>query len=330
MIPDKGDGHMRIHFWGVRGSIPTPLSPLQIQNRIAAVVQRISAKDVESADSREKFLASLPEWLFGTVGGNTSCVELETESGDCIIFDAGSGLRELSLNLKQRPVYAAGGITYHIIFSHFHWDHLQGLPFFGQAFDPRNRIVFYSTDPDLERILCEQMKAPYFPVPMKGPGGFGAKLEFVHLDSPGREFMIGGSKISWHTVNHPGGCTAYQVLDHGKKFIYSTDTELTRNDFLRTPENIAFFSDADVLVMDSQYTMGEALEKTGWGHSAFSLSVDFALTWGVKALMLFHHEPTYTDQKIFTLRQSASWYQEYAGAHKIDIQVAREGQDIFI
>lgn len=318
---------MRIHFWGVRGSIPAPLSPLQIQNRIAAVVQRISARDVESADTREKFLASLPEWLFGTVGGNTSCVEVENENGDCIIFDAGSGIRELALNLTQRPGHSAGGNTYHIIFSHFHWDHLQGLPFFVQAFNPRNRIVFYSTNPDLQKILEDQMRPPYFPVPMQG---FRAQLEFVHLNNAQKRFSIGSSTVVWHEVNHPGGCTAFMVNEKGKKFIYSTDTELTRDDFLKTEENEAFFENADILVVDSQYTMGEAIEKTGWGHSAFSISVDFALNWGVKQLVLFHHEPTYTDQKIFSLRQSADWYREYAGSRLIDIQIAREGQDIII
>lgn len=321
---------MRIHFWGVRGSIPSPLSPLQIQNRIAAVVQRVSAKDIESADSREKFLASLPEWLFGTVGGNTSCVEIENESGDCVIFDAGSGLRELALNLKQRPGHTSGGNTYHLIFSHFHWDHIQGLPFFEPAFDPRNKIILYSTNPEIKAILNQQMTYPYFPISMQGSDGFKATLEFIHLDSSNKTFTIGSSTIGWHVVNHPGGCTAFKVTENGKKFIYATDTELTRDDFLKTEENIDFFTNADILVVDSQYTMGESLEKTGWGHSTFSLSVDFALNWDIKKLILFHHEPTYTDKKIFSLRQSAEWYCEYAGSKKIDIMIALEGQDFLI
>lgn len=321
---------MRIHFWGVRGSIPTPLTPLQIQNRIAAVVQRITVKDVESADSREKFLASLPEWLFGTVGGNTSCVEVENESGDCIILDAGSGIRELSLNLKERHRHKTTGNTYHILFSHFHWDHIQGLPFFAQAFDPHNRIIFYSINPDLEHILAEQMKYPYFPVPMQGSGGFGAKLEFVHLKPEDSTISIGSSTISWHKVNHPGGCIAFKLAENGKKIVYSTDTELTADDFLQSDANTEFFSNADILIMDAQYTMGEALEKSGWGHSSFSLSVDFALKWGIKKLILFHHEPTYNDQKIYSLRQSADWYQKYAEKRLLKISIACEGQDVYI
>ncbi len=319
---------MKISFWGVRGSIPTPLSPLQIQNRIAAVVQRVTAKDVTSADAREKFLASLPEWLFGTVGGNTSCVELENGQGDCIVLDAGSGLRELSLNLKNRSGHSSGGMTYHLFFSHYHWDHLQGLPFFAQAFDPRNRIVFYGTEDDFRERLNYQMKPPFFPVPMEGPMGFRASLEFVALTPETGPLRIGDTSVFWKRVNHPGGCTAYRFEENGKSLIYATDTELSRDDFLDTDDNRKFFSDADVLIMDSQYTMDEALEKTGWGHSSFSITVDFALNWRVKKLVLFHHEPTYTDKKIFSLRQSAEWYREYAGSSPVEISIAREGMEL--
>lgn len=321
---------MHIHFWGVRGSIPTPMSSLQIQSRIAAVVQRISEKDIVSVDAREKFLSFLPEWIFGTVGGNTSCIEIQNTQKDLLIFDAGSGLRELSLDLRQRAGFSSGGKTFHIFFSHFHWDHIQGIPFFSQGFDPRNKIIFYSTRPDLEKILLEQMRQPYFPVPMSGPGGFQAQLDFVMLSNPEKAINIGNTKIEWLSVNHPGGCVAYKVSENGKTVIYSTDTELTHENFLDTPENRNFFNDADILILDSQYTMNEAIEKNGWGHSSFSLSVDFAITWNVKELVLFHHEPTYSDKKIYTLRQSAEWYCDYANSRKVVISVAREGLEIDI
>lgn len=318
---------MNVHFWGVRGSIPAPLTPIQIQNRVAAVVQRITAKDVQDADSRERFLASLPKWLFGTVGGNTSCVEVQTTEGDTIILDAGSGIRELSEYIstqKEEP----RGRTYHIFLSHFHWDHLQGLPFFTPAFNPANRIVFYSTNADLRTLLNRQMERPFFPVPFEDPDGLRAKLEFVHLSDSESGVRIGQTDIQWLDMDHPGGCVAYRIEDAGKIFIYATDTELNNGNFEKNEKNTRFFSCADAVVMDSQYTMNEALQKTGWGHSSFSMTVDFALNWNFKKLLLFHHEPAYSDKKLHAVKQSASWYANYGGSGQVDIEIACEGMEL--
>ena len=320
---------MKVHFWGVRGSIPTPLTPLQIQNRVAAVVQRITATDIRDADSRERFLASLPKWLFGTVGGNTSCVELETSQGETIILDAGSGLRELSLNLNERPS-SPKGKTFHLFLSHFHWDHLQGLPFFTQAFNPANRIVFYSVNPDVRNILSRQMESPFFPVPFEGPGGFRAQMEFVQLKDSDKGISIGDTRIDWYPMDHPGGCVAYRFEDAGKVFIYATDTELHRENFVKNDANTKFFKQADAVVMDSQYTMDEALKKEGCGHSSFSMTVDFALNWECKKLVLFHHEPTYSDKKLFSVLQSASWYSGYNAKGTLQIEIAREGMELVL
>ena len=108
-----------LYFWGVRGSIPTPLTPQQIQTKITAVVQRITQKDIASEDARERFIASLPEWLYGTTGGNTPCVEVKTANGTEIVLDAGSGIRVLG----KTGVKPADN-HYNLLLSHFHWDHL--------------------------------------------------------------------------------------------------------------------------------------------------------------------------------------------------------------
>ncbi len=280
---------MKIHFWGVRGSVPAPLTSVQVQNRISAVVERITPRDIVSADARESFLARLPEWLYSTVGGNTSCVEVTTEEGATLVFDAGSGLRELGKKIRpDNPVF-------YIFMSHFHWDHIQGLPFFGQAYNKNATLRFYSPDEKMEEYLTRQMTVPYFPVPMTGPGGFTAAVS-MHTIVPGTETMIGNVAVSCKKMKHPGGSYSYALREDGKKFIYATDVELTPSDFEKNDENIRFFSDADVLVLDSQYTMEEAVEKENWGHSPFSYAIDFALFWGIKKLYLFHHEPTYDDR----------------------------------
>jgi phosphoribosyl 1,2-cyclic phosphodiesterase len=152
---------MKIRFWGVRGSIPTPTSPTRIKSKISAIVEQITPEDLEDAESRERFLAGLPPWLFGTVGGNSPCVSVSfDDADDCIIFDCGSGIRELGIsqiNEKRKANH------FHIFFSHFHWDHIQGLPFFGPGYNPSNKMNFYSPVPDIEKILGGQMVHPYFP-----------------------------------------------------------------------------------------------------------------------------------------------------------------------
>jgi phosphoribosyl 1,2-cyclic phosphodiesterase len=293
--------------------------PSRVKSKISSSVQRISAKDIVSQEARELFLSSLPDYLFSTVGGNTSCVEVITGEKCRFIFDAGTGIRELGNEIMA----AKKPVDCHIFFSHFHWDHIQGLPFFGPAFDPRSAITFYSPVPEFRSILEGQMKPPYFPVTMDV---MAAQKEFRVLG--GESVAVGGVVISHRSMNHPGGCFSYAIEEGGVKAIYSTDTELREEDFRRTPENRAYFQDADILILDTQYTLGEAIEKYNWGHSSFSLASDFAATWGIKRLVLFHHEPSYSDLKIESIFKNASWYIEHLESRGIEVFLAREGLEL--
>jgi len=310
---------MKIRFWGARGSLPTPLTPARLRSKISSIVQRITPADLESQESRELFLAKLPDYLFSTVGGNTACVEVLTRERSRLIFDAGTGIRNLgqSILAEKRPA------DMHLFFSHFHWDHIQGFPFFGPAFDPRNTLTMYSPHPDLEDILAGQMRAPYFPI---GLEAMNAQKRFVRLDDAG--VRLGGVSVQYRAMSHPGGCYSYAVEEGGKKAIYSTDTELDPKDFDRSPENEAYFKGADALIIDAQYTLGEAIEKQYWGHSSFSLAADFAASWHIKRLVLFHHEPSYGDQKIGSILKSASWYLKHIEDRGIEVVLAQEGAEI--
>jgi len=313
---------MKIHFWGVRGSIPTPASPSCIKSKISAIIEQITVEDIENDESREKFLAGLPPWLFGTVGGNSPCVSVMLDKSDeCIVFDCGSGLRELGI----AQIGASKKISqYHVFLSHFHWDHLQGLPFFGPGYNPMVKMDFYSPAGNLEKILSGQMVSPYFPVTFDV---MGSKKTFHYMD---KDIEILGSKVSMKKMNHPGDSYAYCVAEKGKRFIYATDTELTSGDFIKNDENTAFFKDADMIVIDCQYTLGEAIDKYNWGHSAFSLAVDFSAIWNIKRMVLFHHDPTYDDHKLYGILQSAKWYLERMNLKGIELTLAYEGLEISI
>ena len=318
---------MRIRFWGVRGSLASPQLPSQIKSKISAITERITPGDLKSPESRERFLAGLPPWLFGTVGGNTPCVSVQLGGGkkpaapkELLVFDSGSGIRELGLAMtkaKCKPFY-------HIFFSHFHWDHISGLPFFGPTYDPSVKINFYSPLAALEAALHGQMTSPYFPIHMES---MASQKAFKILTGP---IKVNGATVSFRKMNHPGDSYSYRVDDGKHLFIYATDTELQASDFQKTEENIAFFSGADLLVIDSQYTLGEAIEKYNWGHSAFSLAVDFAANWKVKHMVLFHHDPTYDDHKLFNILQSAKWYTERLNITGMKISLAMEDTEIVL
>ena len=311
---------MNIHFWGVRGSLPAPLNSSRVKSKISAIVEQITPDDIKDPESKERFLAGLPPWLFGTVGGNSPCISIALEnSGEHIIFDCGSGLRELG-NMATNEITKPS--RYHVFLSHFHWDHIQGLPFFSPAYDPSVKMDFYSPVEGIEKVLSGQMIHPYFPVRLEN---MGSNKSF-HLMKSCVE--IEGRSISFKKMNHPGDSYAYCVQENGKRFIYATDSELTAGDFMETEENTAFFKNAELIVIDCQYTLGEAIDKFNWGHSAFSLAVDFSANWGIKRMVMFHHDPSYDDQKLYNILQSAKWYMERMNIKGIDLTLACEGLEI--
>jgi phosphoribosyl 1,2-cyclic phosphodiesterase len=278
--------------------------------------------DLESPESRDRFVSELPPWLFGTVGGNTPCVSFGAgRSKDRLLFDCGSGIREFGAAMgKEKPIPD----RYHIFFSHFHWDHIQGLPIFSPAYNPSTELHFYSPIEGMEDVLKKQMRPPFFPVYMDT---MESKKHFHVLKEP---VTVGGFTISYRKMNHPGACYSYKVTKGRRCFIYATDTELSIEDFRKNDENTAFFKGADMIILDSQYTLGEAIEKYNWGHSAFSLGVDFAANWGIKHLVLFHHDPAYDDRMLYNILQSARWYAEYLNIKNLKISLAMEETEIVL
>ncbi len=312
---------MVVRFWGVRGSSPTPLAPEELRNKIAAVLQRVKPHDLVSSESRQQFLNTLPSDIFGTTGGNSPCLEVRNARGDVIVLDTGTGLRELEKRIRKTRENIR---EFHIFLSHFHYDHLLGLPYFGMLYNPRVKVTFYSPYPAMERILRKFMSVPYHPVDWES---FNAQTKFRILKR-NETFSLGDMKINWIRRNHPNGSISYKLTESGRSFIYSTDTELTPRDFQRTPKNTAYFQDADVIVLDSQYSLGEAIERYNWGHSSYSLAVEFVREFSIKKLYLFHHDPLNDDAHLEGILRSAQWFDsrlEHRSQGALEIDLAREG-----
>ena len=263
-------------------------------------------------------MAQLPPELFGTVGGNTTCLEIDGSPSEVIVVDAGTGLRELGL--AQATV--VGGVHYHIFLTHFHWDHLQGLPFFSGFHHPDNQVTLYSPVPGFEALVRDQMRDPYFPVTLSS---FPAQIRFVEL-AP-NEITVAGTQVRWTAVRHPGQCIAYRFERAGQSLVFSTDSELHTEDFPPNEEMGSFFGGVHTMVLDAQYTLREVLDRPNWGHSASTDAVDFALEFGARELYLFHHEPTHDDAMVEEIGRVAQWYADNKQSAALRVCIAKEGTE---
>ena len=233
-------------------------------------------------------------------GGNTSCVEVRC-GRHMMIFDGGSGLRPLGNAL------VAGGRTVDLdlFYSHTHFDHIVGLPFFAPAYSAGNRIRFWSghlkPESDIKTVLEKMMSAPLFPVPIDI---LAARLEF-------RDFVAGetlsphnGVKLVTAPLNHPDRATGYRIEFAGKAVAYITDTEHHAGQ--SDPEVLKLMHHADIAIYDSTYTDEEYPSHRHWGHSTWEEGVRLAKQAGAKQLVIFHHDPSHTDDMMDRIAADAA------------------------
>ncbi len=230
-------------------------------------------------------------------GGNTSCIEVRN-GDDIIILDAGTGLRGLGQFLLKE--FKGQPLNLTLLLTHTHWDHIQGLPFFGPIYDPQCRLRILGCEgarKGLVAALTGQMESTYFPVPFdKLP----SNIEIEELKK--FNFAIGAVLVRAHRANHPGVCVGYRLFSPDGIVAFFPDTEP------RPGEDRAMFDfvrDADVLILDSQYDRVEYKKHMGWGHGCVDDSVNLAIKARVKRLILFHHDPDHDDQRMDELVKHA-------------------------
>lgn len=258
-----------ITFWGSRGSIPTP-GPLT-----------------------------------DAYGGNTTCLELRYRD-QLFVLDAGTGICELSRSWAHE--FGETPLDISLIFSHLHWDHIQGFPFFSQAYAPHNRLRIYGANDESTSVresLKQQMQGQFFPVPLEA---MRARMDFLPFEG---SLTFGDVRVTRQLLPHPGGAYAYRFETDSESFIFATDCELDAIVENRTEveihpgarrrfpdEFLAFFRGVDYLMLDCQYTDEQYRTRVGWGHTSLTTAIDFIAQVKPSAAALTHHDPRSTDADI--------------------------------
>ncbi len=281
---------MRVRFWGVRGSIPAP-GPKTAR-----------------------------------YGGNTPCVEIAC-GDEILIVDAGTGIRELGLDLISRA--AGGAVKGRLFIGHTHWDHIQGFPFFTPLFLPTTKFQVYGmhgTTQSFQEVMAGQMHSTYFPLQLKD---LASKPEFIEMNGP---LQAGPVKVTYHFLNHPGITVGYRFEYEGKVVSYISDHEpygtLNAKGQFSDKEDTAiakFIAGSDLMICEAQYTADEYKTKRGWGHSTFADVLDLAQKANVKRMALFHHDPQHDDAKL-DARLTDSLALIFSRKLTIQCFAAKEGQ----
>ena len=256
--------NMQVRFWGARGSTPTP--------------------------NRENL----------RYGGNTPCLEFRTKSGKLFILDCGTGFRQLGHALLKR--YGKKPINARVFISHYHWDHIQGIPFFQPLYSPKNRFIFHGYPFQAERVRASlegQMADPYFPVDMSM---MKARRHFIGMEEENR-INFDDLTVTTKMLHHPQGCLGFRLECNGKVFTYASDNEPGNKMGDRNVRDLA--EGADVFLYDAQFLPKEMKYRKGWGHSTWKEGVRIAKECKVKKLVLFHHDPDRSDKQLDEILKTA-------------------------
>lgn len=316
----NSDAVFTINYWGVTGTLTTPLRPAEVTDKLIGALTYLIENDRLSdlrpgpdleANIRCRLEKELPFHRRSSYGGNTTCVEVQTPDA-LLILDCGSGFRELGVALAERWRSKPAGRerTAHVLVTHPHIDHIYATPYFSPYYDPANHFTIYGS-PDVMESLGKlfnpnsELSRRFFPPTYEQMKA----LEEFQTIQPGSSFQIASTHIRTHVLTHPGGCLAYRLENAGHVFVFATDHEQVQ---APDPGLVEFARHADLLYTEGQYTRAEyeghekvgdspAMSRLGWGHSAIESCVSTAVAAGVRELHLGHRDPAHSDEDLARL-----------------------------
>jgi len=282
---------MKLTFWGTRGSIACSLNPRDFRNSIKQVAEKAKDSAVLQEQGVDAFLEELPKNLTQTFGGNSPCIEISHEN-DRIILDAGSGLRELGNKVMREEGSKEHNFTF--LFSHTHWDHICGFPFFIPIYLKNSNINIYGGHDDMQKRFALQHQKYNFPVDFEE---LKSTINFKKIEVK-EKHDINSFTVSCMRQYHPGGSFGFKIERNGRSLVYMTDTEFQDETEEGLKETTDFIRGADMLIFDSMYSFNETLEKVDWGHSSSRVAIKICNLADINKLVLFHHDPECSDTKL--------------------------------
>jgi phosphoribosyl 1,2-cyclic phosphodiesterase len=309
---------MLIRFWGVRGSLATPISQVHLREKLRHLLMGATAEDLASSEAIEDYIDQSPHGF--SYGGNTSCIEVQ--AGDAtFVLDAGTGIRGLGASLMQDGRGKTGEL--HCLFTHFHWDHICGFPFFAPIYVPDRLIRVWSGRSDAEQLLAGQMGKAYFPV--KWPT-VPADIRCTQLDHQ-QTHQLGDATVRLLPLIHPDKAFGYRIEHGGRAVCYLTDTEVSKDPNRLEQLYTEFVTGADVVIVDAMYGFLQYHEHVNFGHSTVFNWIDFFRETNIGELVIFHHDPMASDPDISGLCEAGTRYRNLvAPKAQWALSAAREGQ----
>lgn len=314
---------MKVKFWGTRGALPASFSAKMHRQKVFDAIQAAQGRELTTPAAINDFIDNqLPFSVSYTYGTNTPCVEIENASDDAfVLLDAGSGIRDFAINLVS---IHPGPKEFHILLSHLHWDHIQGFPFFGPAYQSSNTVIIHSYHKNVEKAFKTMMSDPFFPVSWET---LEANIQF-EVHDPAESFELLNYKISALEQNHVGKSYALKLEQGKQSLIYATDCEHTEAYKNKDYPFISFCKDADLLIFDSMATFKEKAMR-GWGHSNNKVGLELANRAQAKHLVLFHHDRETDDTSLDEqLTDSQNYKEELKAEHPSQITVAYDGLEL--